>query len=94
MSGTDVFHRANYLFRRQAYQQWHRRQSKQQILRSQVGFNETGTARPKVCEGCLNYHGRSYGLSKTTRTPLVCGMYPYGWQESGACPEWTRVQPS
>jgi hypothetical protein len=88
MTGTDLFQRANYLFHRQAYQQWHRLRSKQQILRSQVGFGDAGSGRPKVCEGCLNYHGLSYGTAKERRTSLVCAMHPYGWQGT-ACPDWS-----
>lgn len=92
MNGTDVFHRANDLFRRQAYQQWHQGKCKQQILRSQVGFKEPIPSRPKACEGCLNYHGLSYGTVKAHRTPLVCAIHPYGWQgTANACPDWTNA---
>ncbi|MBD0337215.1 MAG: hypothetical protein ICV62_17135 [Cyanobacteria bacterium Co-bin13] len=90
MTGTDVFQRANYLCRRQAYQQWHRLRSKQQILRSQVGFADPHPSRPKACEGCLNYHGLSYGTAKIRRTPLICAMHPYGWQEAASCPDWSQ----
>ncbi|HEY9738235.1 MAG TPA: hypothetical protein V6D06_18210 [Trichocoleus sp.] len=90
MTGTDVFHQANYLFRRQAYQQWHRWKSKQQILRSQVGFNETTSSRPKVCEGCLNYHGLRYGTARDGRNALICAVHPFGWQDAAPCPDWTQ----
>jgi hypothetical protein len=28
---------------------------------------------PKVCRGCVHYHGRSYGGER-----LICAMHPYG----------------
>lgn len=89
MTATDeLFNRANYLLRRQAYQQWHRWQSKQQILRSQVGFRGLASSRPTACIGCLNYHGIRYGTAKATRTCLICAVHPYGWQENSPCPDW------
>ncbi|ASC72059.1 hypothetical protein XM38_030130 [Halomicronema hongdechloris C2206] len=89
MSASDeVFFRANYLCRRRAYEQWHRAQSKQHILRSQVGFCERTTSRPPACQGCINYHGVTYGTSQATRTTLICAIHPYGWQQEGACPDW------
>lgn len=89
MSVTDeLFHRANDLCRRRAYEQWHRRQSKQQILRSQVGFQTLPPTRPFPCQGCTNYHGIAYGTSRAQRCTLVCAMHPYGWQGSGDCPDW------
>lgn len=89
MNVTDAaFSRANYLIRKQAHARWHQLQCKQQILRSQVGFNDTSPSRPKPCEGCTNYHGLRYGTTRTTRTTLVCAMHPYGWQTGGHCPDW------
>lgn len=85
---NEAFYRANYRYRRRAYEQWHRGQSKQHILRSQVGFQETTPSRPKVCEGCVNYHGVVYGTTRHHRTPLVCAIHPYGWQGSPQCPDW------
>jgi hypothetical protein len=35
---------------------------------------------PKVCRGCVHYHGRSYGGER-----LICAMHPYGveYEECG-----------
>lgn len=35
-----------------------------------------------ACRGCRHYHGRLYGGKL-----LVCGMHPYGWEDSH-CPDW------
>lgn len=86
----EAFYRANYRCRRRAYEQWHRGQSKQQILRSQVGFQDPSSNRPKACTGCANYHGIAYGTTRTHRHPLVCAMHPYGWDEASPCPDWTE----
>ncbi|WOD39180.1 hypothetical protein [Nodosilinea sp. E11] len=89
MSITDgLFHRANDLCRRRAYEQWQRRQSKQQILRSQVGFRDRPSNRPSPCQGCANYHGIAYGTSRARRSTLVCAIHPQGWQGTGACADW------
>ena len=32
----------------------------------------------QICSGCLNYYGRN---------EIVCGLYPYGWNESSYCPD-------
>lgn len=90
---NDLFQRANDLCRRRAYEQWHRGQSKQQILRSQVGFKDPTSSRPKPCQGCDNYHGIAYGQSKAKRQILVCAIHPYGWADSVPCPDWTDHQP-
>lgn len=84
----DIFFRANYRCRQRAYQRWHQSQLKRQILRSQIGFSETATSRPAACVGCANYHGHAYGTQKDQRTPLICAMHPYGWQEESTCPDW------
>ena len=84
----DPFRKANYFFRKADYLRWHRQQSKQQILRSQVGFVDTTSSKPKTCQGCINYHGVAYGTSYDTRTPLICGFHPYGWLDDSACPDW------
>lgn len=86
---SDPFKRANYLIRKAHYTHWHRTQSKQQILRSQLGFNDIAFSRPKACVGCENYHGVAYGHRQETRTVLVCGIHAYGWQEEMPCPDWT-----
>ncbi len=89
MSVTDeLFYRANDMCRRRAYEQWHRGQSKQQILRSQVGFQTVAASRPPSCQGCTNYHGIAYGTSRDRRTVLICAVHPHGWQRGGGCPDW------
>jgi hypothetical protein len=85
----EGFNRANYRYRRRAYEQWHRVQSKQHILRSQVGFHDNSLSRPESCNGCGNYHGIAYGTSRLHRSTLVCAMHPYGWHDSPQCPDWT-----
>ncbi|MBW4522494.1 MAG: hypothetical protein KME16_22800 [Scytolyngbya sp. HA4215-MV1] len=79
------FKRSDYLSRKADYQNWHRRQSKQHILRSQLGFNDPAPSRPKPCQGCMHYHGSSYGHN---RIILICGFHPYGWQGGKICPDW------
>ncbi|MGF1538175.1 MAG: hypothetical protein ACFB4J_17060 [Elainellaceae cyanobacterium] len=83
----NTFQAANHQFRRADHARWHRLQSKRHILRSQLGFQKTVSSRPKVCIGCIHYHGLAYGQSP--RTVLICGFYPYGWAELSACPDWT-----
>lgn len=83
--------RIDYFTRRADYIRWHRLQSKQHILRSQLGFNDFTPARPKACQGCTNYHGLAYGYSRENRAILVCAMHPYGWQQDDLCPDWCGV---
>ncbi|PSN14097.1 hypothetical protein C7293_13155 [filamentous cyanobacterium CCT1] len=90
---NELFHQANDLCRRRAYEQWHRRQSKQQILRSQVGFQAIPTYRPNPCRGCANYHGIAYGTSRDRRSLLVCAIHPHGWQGGEGCPDWRQDSP-
>lgn len=40
-----------------------------------------------TCIGCKNYHGSSYGDEM-----LVCGMHPYGPEDS-SCMDWESVWP-
>lgn len=84
----DPFKRANYLIRKAHYANWHRTQSKQQILRSQLGFNDIALSRPKACLGCEHYHGVAYGYSRAARTVLICAFHPYGWHDGDTCPDW------
>jgi hypothetical protein len=81
------FKTANYLFRKADHARWHRQQSKEQILRSQLGFKDLPLNRPKACQGCIHYHGVAYGYSRATRSLLVCAFHPYGWQDE-VCPDW------
>ncbi|QQE65026.1 hypothetical protein GFS31_17110 [Leptolyngbya sp. BL0902] len=84
----DLFSRANARCHRRAYEQWHRRQSKQHILRSQVGFADPTPSRPLPCRQCANYHGVAYGTSRARRHTLICAMHPYGWLADSPCPDW------
>jgi hypothetical protein len=77
---------ANIVRHRAISQRWHRYQSRCQILRSQLGFNRVDSSRPLTCQGCVHYHGRAYGF-KRSRTLLICGFHPYGW-EGENCPDW------
>lgn len=88
MSVEKTFYRANCRFHLRNYTRWRQLQSKTQILRSQVGFAETASTCPTLCQGCLNYHGLSYGTRQATRTLLVCAIHPYGWQQGVPCPDW------
>lgn len=84
----DLFSRANARCHHRAYEQWHRIQRKQQILRSQVGFTAPASARPWPCRRCANYHGLAYGTSRDRRQTLICAIHPYGWQQESPCPDW------
>jgi hypothetical protein len=37
---------------------------------------------PQVCQGCVHYHGRTYGGER-----LICGMHPYG-VDTEDCGDW------
>jgi hypothetical protein len=82
------FGKIHYLFRKADHARWQRMESKRHILRSQQGFSTVSTSRPKVCVGCRNYHGTSYGYTPATRTPLICGFHPSGWEGDSSCPDW------
>ncbi|HEY9615909.1 MAG TPA: hypothetical protein V6C64_03660 [Microcoleaceae cyanobacterium] len=82
------FGKIHYFARKADHARWQRLQSKQHILRSQLGFTSTPSSRPKPCQGCAHYHGVAYGYRQDTRTFLVCGLYPYGWQDGDTCPDW------
>ncbi len=84
----DRFRGANDSFRKADYHKWHKLQAKQQILRSQLGFTTPTSSRPVACQRCVNYHGLAYGYTRETRTILICGFHPSGWQAEGACPDW------
>ncbi len=82
------FGKIHYFFRKADHARWHRMQSKRHILRSQLGFVDVQSSRPKVCQGCVHYHGVAYGYTRENRTTLVCGFHPYGWSSGGNCPDW------
>lgn len=88
----DLFSRANARCHHRAYEQWQRGQSKQHILRSQVGFATSAPARPVPCRGCANYHGVAYGTRRDRRQRLICAIHPQGWLTDGPCPDW-RAEP-
>lgn len=85
---TTVSVTANSIQQQTVYLRWHRHQSKCQILRSQLGFNQVASSRPSVCQGCCHYHGKAYGQTRTARTLLICGFHPYGWTLDKNCPDW------
>ncbi|OLP15568.1 hypothetical protein BST81_25500 [Leptolyngbya sp. 'hensonii'] len=90
-AAQDIFH-TNYLYKKLAYTRWHRQQSEQYILRSQLGFPiEVAPSRPRVCVGCEHYHGVSYGYSRARRSLLVCGFHPTGWTLDEICPDWQEM---
>lgn len=83
------FGKIHYFFRKADHARWHRMQSKRHILRSQLGFTEAPSTRPRSCQGCSNYHGIAYGYTRESRAMLVCGFHPYGWDGFDTCPDWT-----
>lgn len=91
MDAARTPQRIDYLLRKADYVNWHRQQSNRQILRSQQGFSEVESSRPKACRGCANYHGISYGYSRERRTALICGFHPFGWDGSD-CPDWESIR--
>lgn len=42
-------------------------------------FEEFSSFNLETCAGCRNFHGAD---------KIVCGIHPYGWDESCACPDW------
>lgn len=84
---------ANFIRQRAIYKNWHNYQSRCQILRSQLGFNQVPSSRPQTCSGCRYYHGQSYGQSRETRHRLICGFHPYGWNQDENCPDWQTEDP-
>ncbi|MGK7953895.1 MAG: hypothetical protein AB4063_01295 [Crocosphaera sp.] len=66
-------------------------QSRCQVLRSQLGFNQVESTRPKTCLGCCHYHGKFYGYSRHQRSQLICGFHPNGWVETEQCPDWQKI---
>lgn len=89
---SDPFRQANAILRQHSYRRWQRLQSKQQILRSQVGFSKSLPSRPAACQGCASYHGIAYGTSRDRRSMLICGIHPFGWQQDSNCPDWQKVE--
>ncbi|MEB3289654.1 MAG: hypothetical protein VKI82_07055 [Leptolyngbya sp.] len=85
---SDLFNRANARCHHRAYEQWHRGQSQQHILRAQVGFASSPPDRPKACRHCAHYHGVAYGTCRARRQILICAVHPYGWQRETPCPDW------
>ena len=67
-------------------------QSRCHVLRSQLGFNQVESTRPKTCIGCCHYHGKFYGYNRDQRSQLICGFHPMGWVNSEPCPDWKKIQ--
>ena len=42
-------------------------------------YEEFSNSNLETCAGCRNFHGAD---------KIVCGMHPYGWDDSCACPDW------
>ncbi len=78
---------ANLIRHRALHKSWQSYQANCQILRAQLGFNGVESSSPEICRGCLNYHGKSYGQNRATRSQLICALHPYGWRESPTCPD-------
>lgn len=85
---SGPFQQANGSLFKALQVRWHRQQSRQQILRSQVGFATQLSSRPAACQGCIHYHGKAYGTTRETRTQLICAMHPEGWAGLSGCPDW------
>jgi hypothetical protein len=75
----SAFDRANFSQRQTVYRYWYRYKSQSYILRTQLGFERLTTSRPQACLNCFHYHGKAYGQTNATRTPLICAFHPYGW---------------
>jgi len=41
---------------------------------------------PIPCHGCEDYCGQTHGGDR-----LVCGIHPYGWEDSNDCPDWRGI---
>lgn len=90
MALKNLFHRANVLGLQQVGRRSQRHQSRQYLLRSQLGFKRYTPefARPPACINCANYHGIAYGQQRGQRHRLICAIYPHGWTLSNTCPDW------
>ncbi len=42
-------------------------------------YEELSSFNLETCVGCHNFHGANQ---------IVCGIHPYGWDESCTCPDW------
>ncbi len=85
----DLFLGANERLFKALHSRWRKQQSRTQILRSQVGFVNRVSTRPDCCQGCVAYHGKAYGSTLETRCLFICAIHPQGWNQPGACPDWT-----
>ncbi|NJM18379.1 MAG: hypothetical protein HC874_21460 [Richelia sp. SL_2_1] len=48
-------------------------------LEFKSSYEEFSSFNLEICAGCRNFHGAN---------KIVCGMHPYGWDESCTCPDW------
>lgn len=81
-------HQANLALFKSLNHRWQRQDRQRQILRSQVGFGVKLETTTSVCHTCANYHGKTYGMTKDSRTVLICAIHPFGWDFNSHCPDW------
>ncbi|NJO59753.1 MAG: hypothetical protein HC836_16045 [Richelia sp. RM2_1_2] len=48
-------------------------------LEFKSSYEEFSSFNLEICAGCRNFHGAN---------KIVCGMHPYGWDNSSTCPDW------
>jgi hypothetical protein len=56
------------------------------FLAFEFGLSVATSDRPKACQGCQNYYGETYNGNR-----LICGIYPYGWNDGDECPDRAEV---
>jgi len=72
-----------------AMMDWHSREMGFDVAGFFQGYREaaerarqTPSTKPIACDGCINYHGQSYGGNK-----LVCAIHPAG-VDGASCKDW------
>lgn len=48
-------------------------------LEFKSSYEEFSSFNLEICAGCRNFHGAE---------KIVCGIHPYGWDDSCTCPDW------
>ena len=48
-------------------------------LEFKSSYEEFSSFNLEICAGCRNFHGAN---------KIVCGMHPYGWDDTCTCPDW------